>query len=479
MVFLIDVSISTFMNFNKLKNLLNGGSEEIIKKALSRSTILELSEDQTKVRRKENAPIKSQEEIDECTLYIEQIPISSTHESISSIFSRFGKVNYVSLPRYKKSRQIKQFGFVEFDDKESIVKAINCFKKVDGVLQYSSIKAENLLSITTHEKEEPEAEAKEKADELDSGEPPSKKARVEDSAPLTTKVDEPDDSPKAEDDDEMLEEQVSSEVNKADEPAEQLAAEEEKAEATADINAVKKKKNRHHKKKTGQKAFFDERIMAIKIMRKKEWKTMRNAYLNLERQKAKEIKKILRESYNKRNNNKIQKFSPAIDTTTSPRINFYGSPSDREEPVESADQLEAAPSSGLAFVPGVIVNIKFREPCLDFKELKKEFKQYPYCNYIDILEGGAQCYVRVETPNTAQELLSQYSSCEYETEILKDDAEKEYWKKIFEKRDNKKSKELPKKEQPVKRRRGREKLLEKISKAAQHIRFEESEEVAE
>lgn len=79
------------MNFNKIKNLLNGGPENIIRKALSRSTVLEMSEDQTSVKRKDDAPLKTQDEIDECTIYVEQIPINSSHESISSIFSRFGK----------------------------------------------------------------------------------------------------------------------------------------------------------------------------------------------------------------------------------------------------------------------------------------------------------------------------------------------------------------------------------------------------
>lgn len=482
----VDVPLAVFMKFNKVKNILNGSeSEAIIKKALSRSTILELSEDETKVRRKENAPIKSQEEIDDCTLYIEQIPINSTHESISAVFSRFGKVNYVSLPRYKKSRQIKQFGFVEFDDKESIMKAINCFKKVDGVLQFASIKAENLLSITTHEKEEPEKpeENEAKSNENYADEPPAKKARIEVVEVAESEVDVPAAENKKDDDEvEKIEEATSSQENE-DEPSKAAAdssINDEKVESTSD-DAVKKKKNRHHKKKPGQKSFFDERTMAMKIMRKKDWKKMRNAYLNLERQKAKEIKKILRESYNKRNNNKIpegQKFSPL--TTASPRINFYGSPNDREDPADAAcPPREASTASGLAFIPGVIVNIKFREPCLDFKEIKKEFKQYSYCNYVDILEGGAQCFIRVDAPNSAQELASQYSSCEYETEILKDGAEKEYWKKIFEKRDGKKGKEVPKKEQQVKRRRGREKLLDKISKAAQHIRFDDTEDVVE
>lgn len=56
------------MGFNKIKVLLDGGNENVIKKSLSRSTILELSEDQTKIRRKEGLPMKSQDEIDESTV---------------------------------------------------------------------------------------------------------------------------------------------------------------------------------------------------------------------------------------------------------------------------------------------------------------------------------------------------------------------------------------------------------------------------
>lgn len=395
-------------------------------------------------------------------------------------------MNYVSLPRYKKSRQIKQFGFVEFDDKEAIQQAINCFKKVDGVLQYTSLKAENLLSIATHEKgdEEPADKTEENPTkdegEEESSEPPAKKSRVEPESE-TVEVVEPAIEPSESSD--VTTDVSMSEENKEPETAEDDAKQPVEGETPADESAKKKKKNRQHKKKPAEKAFFDERIMAMKIMRKKEWKKMRNSYLNLERQKAKEIKKILRDSYNKRNNNKVQesqKYSPA--TTASPRINFYGSPNDREDPMETPVELHGdfgSQASGLTFTPNVIVNIKFREPCLEFKELKKEFKQYAFVNYVDISEGGAQAFIRVDTPNSAQELVNQYSSCEYETEILKDEVEKEYWKKIFERRDSKKMKEQPKKEQPAKRRRGREKLLEKINKAAQHIRFEENEDVVE
>lgn len=469
------------MSFNKIKALLNGGSENIIRKALSRSKILEMSEDQSKVRRKESAPVKTQEMIDESTIYVEQIPINSTHESLTKTFEKFGKVNYVSLPRYKKSRQIKQFGFIEFDDSESINSAISAFRKFDGVLQYASLKAENLLSITTHDKEEPTVVAVAKPEEPETDEPPTKKARVEIvEEEKVQKMESEDEVKDAEEDPASTQE----DEKETDEGEDETSAKPGEPEADGEVTK-KKKKNRRHKKKKVKKGFFDEHVMAMKIMRKIEWKKMRNAYLNLERQKAKEIKKILRDTYNKRNNNKTQenqKFSPV--NTASPRINFYGSPNDREDPVDQKVQTSCEPndtntSSGLTFAPGVIVNIKFREPCLDFAELKKEFKQFSYVSYVDILESGSQCYVRVNAPTFAQELVCSYSSCEYETEILKDEAEKEYWKKIFEKRDMKKGREMPKKEQPVKKRRGREKLMAKINKAAQHIRFEENEDVVE
>lgn len=54
---------------------------------------------------------------------------------------------------------------------------------------------------------------------------------------------------------------------------------------------------------------------------------MRNAYLDLERKKAKEIKKILME--NRKNQMKTQK-SEKKPTTSPGNINFYGSPKDVE-----------------------------------------------------------------------------------------------------------------------------------------------------
>lgn len=477
--------MSVFLNFNKIKAILDGCSESDLAKALTRSELLELSEDQSKVRRKPDIPMKTVEEIDECTIYVEQIPINFNHDIIFDIFTRYGQVNYVSLPRYKKSKQIKQFGFVEFDNPETVTTVINAFRKFDAVLQYTSLKPENLLSITTFSKDEPEetvAQTSSDTGKDESDEPRAKRAKLEleDEKPVTEPVESLQEVPQIE-----LKTEVS-EMEHGDGKDSSSSSEDELDLAdTKDDNIQKlstdepkkKKKVRKHKRKSNKKNLFDERVMAMKIMRKKDWKKMRNAYLNSERQKAKEIKKVLRESYNKRNNNK--KMTPA--NMPSPFINFYGSPNDRAESVDVPETSVDNSSGGLVFIPGVIVNIKFREPCLDFKELKKEMKQYPFVQFVEISESGMQSYIRVDAPSSAQELINQYSSCEYETDILKGDAEKEYWRKIFEKRDKKKTDGPKPKSNPsgTRRRRGREKLLEKIVKVGQHIKFEDNDDVGE
>lgn len=456
-----DVPLSTFLRFNKISQILRTYliPEEKhlheLTKSVSKSTILELSEDKTKIQLKSDVPKKTQEEIDECTIYIEQIPINSTHDSLKSIFSKYGKVNYVSLPRYKKSRQIKQFCFIEFDDPASIQNVITAFKKIDGVLQGTSVKPENLLSITTFEKDDHDEE------------PPAKKARIEIEEPESTEKNEVESKDKSED-----------ESAKKDENEKANDKEATAADESATGESPKKKKRKHKRRNTAKNKQVDEHLMSMKVMRKNEWKKLRNTYLNLERQKAKEIKKILRETYNKRTDSKIQSFA-ALTAKVSPKINFYGSPNERSsetvnEPVAES-MSEIYQSGNLLFTPGCIVNIKFREPCVDFKDFKKELKQFPSVQYVDIMEGGSQCFIRVNASQAAHELVSHYSSCEYETEVLKDELEKDYWKKIIDSREKKKKNEDKSKPNTEKRhrRRGREKLVDKISKATQNqiIRF--------
>lgn len=54
----------------------------------------------------------------------ERLPPHASIEWITSIFSEYGVVAYVSLPKFKDATRIKGFAFVEFCDPESAAKAV-------------------------------------------------------------------------------------------------------------------------------------------------------------------------------------------------------------------------------------------------------------------------------------------------------------------------------------------------------------------
>lgn len=127
-----DVDLNIFIEFNKIRELTTDISR--ITKALQASTILSLSEDGTKVHR--ITPIVPKENTDDCTIYVQNLPPDADHETLSSIFSQYGPVVYVSLPRYKHNRKIKGFAFVEFDTPESIKKCFKVKKCNDGKVKF-------------------------------------------------------------------------------------------------------------------------------------------------------------------------------------------------------------------------------------------------------------------------------------------------------------------------------------------------------
>lgn len=123
-LYLLDVDISTFMKFNKLNQLTTDPNR--IARALRDSTMLKLSEDGTKVCR--ITPIKKKEDEDQCTVYVQNLPPDTDHDWLISLFSKYGPVEYVSIPRYKYNRAIKGFAFVEFDTPSSAQECIKVRK---------------------------------------------------------------------------------------------------------------------------------------------------------------------------------------------------------------------------------------------------------------------------------------------------------------------------------------------------------------
>lgn len=88
----------------------------------------------------------------------EALPPTATHETVRQQFKQFGNVAYVSLPKFRTSGRIKEFGFVEFEDKSSVVKCLNAFRQFDGVIGDSP---ENLRSVVAYMKEQDELEKEE------------------------------------------------------------------------------------------------------------------------------------------------------------------------------------------------------------------------------------------------------------------------------------------------------------------------------
>ncbi|XP_076463079.1 uncharacterized protein LOC143295302 [Babylonia areolata] len=120
------VPISVFMNFSMIKKLTT--SEEILLKALQFSDMLKVSEDGTRVRR--TTPLKhmTEEEIDARTVYVEGFHKFISRDWIRGKFSKCGTVTYISLPRFKRTNEIKGYAFVEFktpEQAETAVKMLN------------------------------------------------------------------------------------------------------------------------------------------------------------------------------------------------------------------------------------------------------------------------------------------------------------------------------------------------------------------
>jgi len=120
MFYLLDVDLDVFIKFNKMKELTMDVNR--IAKALQGSTILKVSEDGTKVYRL--TPINRKKNMEECTIYVQNLPPDADHDWLISIFSKYGPVVYVSIPRYKSNKKIKGFAFIEFDTPNGVKECI-------------------------------------------------------------------------------------------------------------------------------------------------------------------------------------------------------------------------------------------------------------------------------------------------------------------------------------------------------------------
>lgn len=138
-----------FLTFNKIRKL--NCSCEDIKKAISKSELIELSEDKDKICRKK--PLVTKENVDDCTIYVENIKADADHDWLTQFFSDFGNVVYVSIPKYKHTKGNKGFAFVEFEKEIEAQNALSYFDSI-GCKMPCDTNPEELVSIKTFSTED-------------------------------------------------------------------------------------------------------------------------------------------------------------------------------------------------------------------------------------------------------------------------------------------------------------------------------------
>jgi hypothetical protein len=130
-----EVTLDFLMKFNKIAKILEKfpNSEEILVK-----TLVEMSDFQVFDRKVRLSNEISMEMIENHrksavfrSVYFENIPDDLDLERVLKGFGSFGRVSYVSLPKWPETGILKGFGFVEFEDVESCEGLMQVFPSFD------------------------------------------------------------------------------------------------------------------------------------------------------------------------------------------------------------------------------------------------------------------------------------------------------------------------------------------------------------
>ena len=382
------VELTVFENFNKLKTMMadlveDGNSvQHHLARALEvkKSSMLVVSEDGTKVKRL--TQVQEKEDIEECTIYVENIAPDATHELIKKSFSEFGAVAYVSIPKFHKSQKAKGFAFIEFEKKESVTNVI----KACGVNLEETMLPDpaSLASIRTFNEGDEDAN---KYDILN-----KRKLENEDDdfdAPKRLRIDENQKKPES--------------AGGGDDGADNLTASllgDSRPEGE-DINI--------------------KSLHGLRILTKTQWRRLRNQYLNQQRKYVSRAKALLRKE-TKENRPVDSQAEPAKEATTKSKA-------------EASGQVSKHP---LEFTKGLILKFTVPGGIDDVKVCKKKVRELEDVGYIDATIGHEHFYVRCRTAEEADKL--EKAALENWTGVkLKDKEEADYWLKIQKDMADKKS----------------------------------------
>ncbi|GBO98548.1 La-related protein 7 [Eumeta japonica] len=445
------VPIETFLTFNKIRTLTNSASD--IAKALKKSLLLELSEDKTKIKRK--TPMLPYD-ADSRTVYVESIPVTASREWLQSVFSDYGPVAYISLPKIKNTEKIKGFAFIEFSKAEDAQKCLQAFTKMGCKLplimppeELSTIKMFSIDDSANTQNENKNCNKNENY------EPPKKKLKKGKDRKLQKNLElKLDSAPDSNTEDKLntpVEETKTVDVSSS---KDEISSQDESNKVD---EAPRKKKTRKRtakerikaKNNLGKNEAPKGALWGLQVLSKSEWKALRNKYLNLQRKTMKELKQKLRN-----NGHSHPAMTPAPPLELGPGLR----PS-------SEDERPKRNTTVLQRVPGVFVKDELPEPCLDIKQTKQQIRSNVHIQYVDVKEGQSQVIMRFDTAEAATE----YCNMSKSSRVLSGAEEAQQWERASGLR--------------APRLRGRTRLLRRAEAAASapahpqptatHIRFDD------
>lgn len=399
--------IEIFSKFNKIRGLTENLSD--IAAACSKSELLEVSEDMKFLKRK--LPVLPKTSVDECTVYVEGFSVHTDHKWIQSVFENFGKINYISLPRFKSTNKPKGFAFVEFDTPREARKACKYFKAQLEAAHHSSEESKTVDDDNT----EQSSKAKRKRGTSESEEDNRKRPRCD-----------------------TEESEVGNESTKEFEMKDEAQHEDE---ARCEELRKCKKKRKRKKKITPEEKF---QLPSLRVMAKDEWKRWKNKYLSMQKAAMSEMKKSL-----------------LIDSTSNEMSN--------ENPIDMHLEEKQSKSDGIKFQPGALVLLNLPNPIWNIKTFKEKARQIGNVMYIDGIEGEKTFYIRCANLASSESFLKQAENeLGANGYLLKGEEESKYWEKIHRDRENK----INNKERKPKIRGTEKVVLKATEKHNKHIRFD-------
>jgi len=106
--------------------------DQVMVESLKDSKMLKVGKDKKSIKRRLPFDLNriDEKEVDQRTIYVEGYPVNLEHTEIAMIFQRAGEIANVMMPRFKDSKKLKGFAFIEYNSEEEAKRAISMFHNI-------------------------------------------------------------------------------------------------------------------------------------------------------------------------------------------------------------------------------------------------------------------------------------------------------------------------------------------------------------